>query len=104
IPGDSIKMVNYSFAIKENKGNSFNSEMDLIHKKYTIIIPESISGMESSFPFSGNMDVVKLEENQYFLTNDNRGAYYDSRLYGPVSGTDILGPVFLTYSPGFSFK
>jgi len=104
IPGDSIKMVNYSFMIKENKGNSFNSEMDLIHKKYAIITPKSISGMESSFPFSGNMNVVKLEKNHYFLANDNRGAYYDSRLYGPVFETDILGPVLLTYSPGFSFK
>jgi len=104
IPGDNIKMVNYSFVIKENKGNSFNPEMDLIHKKYKIITPERIPGMESTFPFAGNMDVVKLKKNQYFLANDNRGAYYDSRLYGPVFRTDILGSVFLTYLPGFSFK
>ncbi len=104
VPGDSIKMVNYRFLIKEKKSNSFNSEKDLIHNKYSLIIPENISGMETSFPFSGNMQVINLDKDQYFLANDNRGAYYDSRLYGAVSGNNILGSVFLTYLPGFSFK
>ncbi len=104
IPGDTIKMVNYMFVIKDNKGNSYNSEQDLIHKKYSLLIPEGIPGMESSFPFSGNMEALKLKEGEYFLANDNRSAYYDSRFYGPVQENNILGPVFLTYSPGFSFK
>ena len=104
IPGDSIKMVNYKIFIKEKNGKVFNSEENQIDKKYSISIPPVITGMKSTFPFSGNMEVLKLKEKEYFLANDNRGAYYDSRLYGPITRNNILGPVFLTYNPGFSFK
>jgi len=104
IPGDSIKMVNYKIFIKGMNGTVFNSEENQIDKKYSLSIPPGITGMESSFPFSGNMEVLKLKKGEYFLANDNRGAYYDSRFYGPVPENNILGSVFLTYLPGFSFK
>ena len=104
IPGDSLKMINYKFLIKDSTGLSFKFEEDQIEKKYSPLIPVAIKGIESSFPFTGNMDVIRLKEGEYFLANDNRGAYYDSRIYGPVTRNNILGHVFLTYLPGFSFK
>ena len=104
IPGDTVKMQEYKYFIKPSGKKEYIPEENIIDQEYIIVIPENISGMDSSFPFSGSMEEIKLSENQYFAANDNRGVSYDSRLYGSVSRNDILSPVFLSYDPGFSFK
>ncbi len=104
IPGDTIKMTDYRFLIKTIEQTGFVTEENIIKNEYSINLPQKISGLKSSFPFSGSMTEIKLTENQYFVANDNRSVSYDSRLYGPISRNDILGPVILKYKPGFSFE
>jgi signal peptidase I len=104
IPGDTVKMLNYIYFIKPADETSYKSEEILIEDEYNLIIPQIPDNIDSSFPFAGFMVEIKLDENQYFVSNDNRGVYYDSRLYGSISGNNILGPVFFSYLPGFSFK
>jgi len=104
VPGDTVQMKDYKFLIKGKEGTEYFSEENIIINKYNILIPSNISGIDPLSPFSGNMKEIKLSENQYFIANDNRRVSYDSRLYGPISRNEILGPVFLSYYPGFSFK
>jgi len=104
VPGDSVQMRDYKFFIKPKEETGYISEENIIKNEYNILLPDNISGIESSSPFSGNMKEIKLSENQYFIANDNRSVSYDSRLYGPITRNEILGPVFLSYYPGFSFK
>jgi len=101
IPGDTVRMENYRYLIKPANKTDFISEEELFAKEYLITIPESITGLDSTFPFSGNMPNITLEENHYWVSNDNRGASYDSRLYGSIPRNSISGPVFLSYWPEF---
>ncbi len=104
IPGDTVLMTDYKFLIKPKGQSRYILEEKIIKKDYIISIPDNVAGMKQSFPFSGTMTEIKLNKNQYIVANDNRSISYDSRIYGPISGKNILGPVFLSYMPGFSFK
>jgi len=42
---------------------------------------------------------VTLEENQYFVLGDNRGNSTDSRVFGPVEKSLIIGEVLLRVTP-----
>ena len=103
-PGDTVKMIDYKYLIKPVDKTDFIVEENLIAKEYTLTIPKIFEKLDSFSPFSGSMQELKLDDDQYFLANDNRGVYYDSRIYGPVSRNNILGPVFFSYLPGFSIK
>ena len=104
LPGDTVKMNGFKFLIKQESELNFIMEDTLIFREYSLTIPERIPDMDPSIPFSGNMDEIRLLENQYLVANDNRAVFYDSRFYGPISRDNILGHVFLSYWPGVSFK
>lgn len=104
IPGDTVKMNDFKFFIKSEDKTGFIPEQSITLKEYALKIPPGLPDIDSSIPFSGNMGEVELSYNQYFLANDNREVFYDSRFYGPVSRDNILGYVFLCYWPGISIK
>ena len=104
IPGDVVKIENYTAYIKTPDSSSFVCEKDLILKKYKPekgILPVE---WKENMPFSGTMEAVKLGDNEYFVLNDNRTDVNDSRLFGPLPVSSVKAPVFLSYLPGFSFK
>ncbi len=43
--------------------------------------------------------VVTLKDNQYYVLGDNRPKSYDSRLWGPLEGKDIIGRPVLRLFP-----
>jgi signal peptidase I len=104
LPGDTVKMSGFKFLIKQGSELNFIMEDTLIFREYSLTIPERIPDMDPSIPFSGNMEEIRLLENQYLVANDNRTVFYDSRFYGPISRDNILGHVFLSYWPGVSFR
>lgn len=104
IPGDTVKMIDFKFMVKPEDKTDFISESRIVSEEYILKIPAELPDMDSTIIFSGNMDEVKLTDNLYFMANDNRELFYDSRFYGPVSRDNILGHVFLSYWPGFSIK
>jgi signal peptidase I len=101
IPGDTIKMSNFLVSIKPEDNQNYILESKLIKEKYTLTYPQTIEGFESDFPFSGDFDELILKNNEYFVVNDNRGSFYDSRFWGAVTEKNILGPVIFKYKSGF---
>jgi signal peptidase I len=43
--------------------------------------------------------IITLGPGQYFVMGDNRTQSYDSRYFGPINETDIIGHVILRYWP-----
>jgi signal peptidase I len=44
-------------------------------------------------------DTITIPRGEYFMMGDNRGDSDDSRIWGPVPGSWIIGQVFATYWP-----
>jgi signal peptidase I len=65
-----------------------------------------IDGTELEEPYlepdrraEGSFAPVELGEDEYFMMGDNRGLSCDSRVWGPISREDMVGPVFFVYWP-----
>jgi len=48
---------------------------------------------------TGPAKVFKVPQGQYFMMGDNREQSCDSRIWGSVPRTNIIGKVFATYWP-----
>ncbi len=51
---------------------------------------------------AGSTDEAVLAPGKYFILNDNRNLYSDSRLWGPGDQEEIIAKVILSYWPHFS--
>jgi signal peptidase I len=52
-----------------------------------------------SQPTDGAVGPITLGPDEYYVLGDNRGNSSDSRVYGPLPGTDIVGRAWLRYWP-----
>ncbi len=48
---------------------------------------------ENTKTYSANDDIIKLDDNEYFVLGDNRTSSKDSRSFGPVDRSFIVGKV-----------
>jgi signal peptidase I len=99
LPGDEVSMTNYVFRVKPAGSSYTLTEFELSEKPYTPNIPHVPALWDESIPFSGNMDKIVLEEEQYFVVSDDRGNTNDSRTWEPVFEDAIIGKVILRYWP-----
>ena len=102
IPGDTVKVENFTAYIKPRGSSNYIKEDALISKKVerkTGLLP---AGWGKEEPYAGNYPPVTLHARQYFVLNDNRQDRNDSRFFGVLQRKDIYALVVLKYLPGFS--
>ena len=64
----------------------------------------SESAIEATYVDGGSYNSIQLNEGQYFLIGDNRGASFDSRYFGVVTSDDIMYKQSLTPTKNFYLK
>ena len=102
IPGDTVKMENFTVFINPPGTARFITESTLVPYRTPLrkeTLPEGWSAQE---PFDGAFPPVTLQEEQYFVLNDNRDDRNDSRFFGILPRKDIHALVILKYLPGLS--
>ncbi len=99
IPGDTIRMEDFTIYIKTTESDYFLSESELIERDYTIKRYPLPEGWEKDFPFSSGVPEIELKDNEYYIIGDNRSNSHDSRHFGSVPLSHIITKVVFRYWP-----
>ncbi|MDR2660280.1 MAG: signal peptidase I [Spirochaetaceae bacterium] len=99
LPGDTISMNNYVLRVQPAGDEYTFTEFELSDKLYEINIPNVPALWDESIPFSGNMEKIVLQKDEFFVLSDDRSNTNDSRTWGPVSADFIGGKAILRYWP-----
>ena len=99
LPGDEVSMANFVFRVKPQDSSYSLTEFELSDKPYYPDIPQSPALWDEALPFSGNMDRIILGPGECFVVSDDRGNTNDSRTWGPVSSSLIVGRVVFRFWP-----
>ncbi|MBI9099997.1 MAG: signal peptidase I [Spirochaetaceae bacterium] len=99
LPGDTVKMSDFTASIKPGNSEYFLNEFEVIHSSYDTNMGELPAGWNDSLPFSGNMDPVTLGDNEYFVLGDNRMQSSDSTSWGILHKDRIAGKILMAYWP-----
>jgi signal peptidase I len=85
IPGESLK----------SSGNKILYTDPALHHQWHVL-NEAWTHTE---PLGGAITPITLKANQYFMMGDNHSDSCDSRMWGPVPRSDIIGKAFLRIWP-----
>jgi len=88
LPGDRVQIVQGHYWITNSKNpNGFNPDQALGYDK------------QNQIPYTnGNINTV-LGRNQIFVSGDNRTVSLDSRAFGPINASQIIGKLALRFLP-----
>ena len=99
VPGDTVRMDEFIFYVRDADSASFESEFEASGIRYPLIREGVPRDWSEDLPFASTMEEVELGDGEYFLASDNRIAGLDSRHRGPVAGEALLSRVLLRYWP-----
>ena len=99
LPGDTIKLDNFTASVKPKGKQFFLSEYELSKKIYSLKDNPLPAEWKSSYPLSGSAPEITLGPDEYFVLADNRARASDSRTWGVVRGEAIKGLAILKYWP-----
>lgn len=90
LPGDTLQIRDGSVLVN---GEPLNE----------IYLPSDTQTLGTQSGYIREGEIVKVEENQYFVFGDNRTNSSDSRTWGPITKGEIVGKTFFRYWPLKSF-
>ncbi|MFP4612496.1 MAG: signal peptidase I [Spirochaetaceae bacterium] len=99
LPGDTVRMEDFVFYVQSESSGAFESEFEIADLRYSLVREDEATDWPEDLPFSGTMDPVELDEDQYFLAADNRPGAIDSRRHGEVSRDTLLSRAVFRYAP-----
>lgn len=99
VPGDVVKIENGVASVNPGGVSHFLSEFEFSKKSYDLIQGKTLENWSGELPFSSDSAEFSLGPDQYFVLNDNRTVSNDSRSWGPVSHSRIIGKVLWRYWP-----
>ena len=88
LPGDHIVIKNGAITIyNEQNPNGFNPDKTLPY------------GNNDAIPATDNDLSITLASNQLFICGDNRGDSLDSRIFGPIQTSQVIGKLVMRIYP-----
>ncbi len=97
LPGDLVKMENYRVKILRPEDRNFVDEEELVEREYEIYLAEEHIVEDAVFPFSGNMSVFELDDNEYLVLSDNRVLTDSNRYWSATKLHDIRALVLFSF-------
>jgi signal peptidase I len=99
LPGDRIYLRNSILYVRPPDSPSYLTEFELSTHHYNITTKPFPSGWQGDIGIPGDFPEVTLGPDEFYLLSDDRSSSFDSRLWGPIPGSDIIGKVWLRYFP-----
>jgi signal peptidase I len=99
VPGDTIRLQDFTAAIRPRGASDFTLEAQLIREPFERHIEFAPANWEPSLPFSGSAADITLGAGEYYVLGDNRTSSSDSRSWGPLAEARIIGRVMFRYWP-----
>jgi signal peptidase I len=104
LPGDRIFMKDNILYVRTPGAPAFVSEFELTSARYNTTTKPFPAHWDATIGVPANFAEFTLAPDEYFLLADERSSAFDSRIWGPVRGTDISGKVYLRYYPLSALK
>ena len=104
MPGDEIYMKDYVLYVKPAGEKHFLTEFELSEKPYNLTFITPPAQWSGSVGVKGSFDPIVIGQDEYFVLGDNRISISDSRLWGSIPKSEILGRIILRYFPVKSLK
>jgi signal peptidase I len=99
LPGERVYMKDNVLYVRPPEANAFLTEFELSPRKYNTIVKPLPNGWNSRIGVAGDFPEILLGTDEYFLLCDNRSSSIDSRIWGPVRSSAILGKLWFRYFP-----
>lgn len=104
LPGDTIYIDRYVVFVKPANQQHFLTEFEVTETKYNAKILVPPAGWDTELGAKSSTSQITLGEDEYFVLGDDRISASDSRIWGPVKHSDIIGKVLMLYFPFSKFK
>lgn len=104
LPGDTIYIDRYVVFIKPAGESHFLTEFELTNSRYNakILVPPAL--WDSDLGARASIAQITLASDEYFVLGDDRLSSADSRIWGPVKQSSILGKALVLYFPFNKFS
>ena len=104
MPGDTVYIDRYVMFIKPAGENHFLTEFEVCDSKYNAKILVPPANWDSDFGAKASIHQITLGADEYFVLGDDRLSAADSRMWGPVKHSQIVGKALVLYFPFGKFK
>lgn len=104
LPGDTIYIDRYVVFVRPKGESHFLTEFELTGAKYNARILVPPAGWDVDFGAKASIQQITLGADEYFVLGDDRLSAGDSRVWGPVKQSAIVGKALVLYFPFSKFK